>query len=72
MTEQDRMKRAQLEEEWVAWVAKWKQLHLEERALRMDLRGGEASDEEEEYEAKAVEFEELVGVTEEVAFELDH
>ncbi|CAN6204897.1 unnamed protein product [Urochloa humidicola] len=66
MTAQERMKRTQLEEEWASWVAKWKQLHEEERALRMELRDGEASDEEEEYEAKEVKVEEVVGVTEEV------
>ncbi|CAL5063621.1 unnamed protein product [Urochloa decumbens] len=73
MTEQERTKRTQLEEEWASWVAKWKQLHEEERARRMELRDGEASDEEEEYESKEVEVEEVVGVTEEVvAYELDH
>jgi len=73
MTEQERMKRTQLEEEWAAWVAKWKQLNEEDRAHRMELIDGEACDEEEGYEAKEVEVEEVVGVTEEVlAFELDH
>ncbi|RLM87570.1 eukaryotic translation initiation factor 3 subunit B-like [Panicum miliaceum] len=73
MTEQERVKRTQLEEEWAAWVAKWKQLHEEDHAHRMELRDGEASDEEEEYEAKEVEVEEVVGIIEEVvAFELDH
>jgi len=73
MTQQERMKRTQLEEEWAAWVAKWKQLHEEDRAHRMELRDGEASDKEEDYEAKEVGVEEVVGVTEEVvAVELDH
>ena len=43
MTQQERMKRTQLEEEWAAWVAKWKQLHEEDRAHRMELRYGEAA-----------------------------
>jgi translation initiation factor 3 subunit B len=72
MTEQERVKRAQLDEEWAAWLAKWKQVHEEERARRMELRDGEASDEEEDYEAKEVEVEEVMAVTEAVvAFELD-
>lgn len=72
MTEQERVKRAQLDEEWAAWLAKWKQVHEEERALRMELRDGEASDEEEDYEAKEVEVEEVMAITEAVvAFELD-
>ena len=37
MTEQERRKRTQLEEEWAAWVAKWKQLNEEDRAHRMEL-----------------------------------
>jgi translation initiation factor 3 subunit B len=73
MTEQERVKRTQLEEEWAAWVAKWKQLHEEDHSHRMELRDGDASDDEEEYEAKEVEVEEVVGIIEEVvAFELDH
>ncbi|KAL6846837.1 hypothetical protein ACP4OV_024285 [Aristida adscensionis] len=64
LSEQDRKKQMQIREEWNAWVAKWKQLLEEEKAYRMEL--GEASDKEEEYEAKEVEVEELVEVTEEV------
>lgn len=72
LSEQDRKKRKMLQEEWDAWVSKWKQLHEEERELRVELRDGEASDEEEEYEAKEVEAEEVLEVQEEVvAFDLD-
>ncbi|XP_073111676.1 eukaryotic translation initiation factor 3 subunit B [Elaeis guineensis] len=72
LSEQDRKKRKMLQEEWDAWVSKWKQLHEEERELRLQLRDGEASDEEEEYEAKEVEVEEVLEVQEEVvAFDLD-
>ena len=47
-------------------------MHEEERTYRMELRDGEASDEEEEYEAKEVEVEEVVDVRQEVlAFDLD-
>ena len=53
MSKQDRKKRKILQEEWDAWVERWKQFHDEER----ELRDGEASDEEEEYEAKEVEVE---------------
>ncbi|XP_010933521.1 eukaryotic translation initiation factor 3 subunit B [Elaeis guineensis] len=71
LSEQDRKKRKMLQEEWDAWVSKWKQLHEEESELRVQLRDGEASDEEEEYEAKEVEVEEVLEVQEEVvAFDL--
>lgn len=66
LSEQERKRRTELQEEWDSWVAKWKRMHEEERAYRMDLRDGEASDEEEEYEAKEVEVEEVVSVEEEV------
>ena len=70
--EEERRRRTQLQEEWQGWVAKWKQLHEEERSYRMELRGGEESDKEEETEIKEIEAEELVDVTEEtVAFDLD-
>jgi translation initiation factor 3 subunit B len=72
LSEQDRKRRTQLQEEWDSWVAKWKQMHEEERAYRRELRDGEASDDEEEYEAKEVEVEEVVDVRQEVlAFDLD-
>lgn len=66
LSEQDRKKRKMLQEEWEDWVAKWKKLHEEERELRIQLRDGEASDAEEEYEAKEVEVEEVLDVKEEV------
>lgn len=66
LSEQDRKKRKMLLEEWDEWVAKWKKLHEEERELRIQLRDGEASDAEEEYEAKEVEVEEVLEVQEEV------
>ncbi|CAL9067771.1 eukaryotic translation initiation factor 3 subunit B-like [Musa acuminata AAA Group] len=72
LNEQDRRKRKMLQEQWNEWVTKWKQLHEEERQLRIELRDGVVSDEEEEYEAKEVEVEEVLDVTEEVvAFDLD-
>lgn len=66
LSEQDREKRRMLKEEWEKWVSEWKKLHEEEKLERQKLRDGEASDEEEEYEAKEVEIEEVVDVTEEV------
>ena len=72
LDDETRKRRTQLQEEWEGWVAKWKQLHEEERSYRMELRGGEDSDKEEETELKEIEAEELVDVTEEtVAFDLD-
>ncbi|KAK6918126.1 Translation initiation factor, beta propellor-like domain, partial [Dillenia turbinata] len=70
LSEQDREERRMLKDEWDRWVNEWKRLHEEEKMERQKLRDGEASDEEEEYEAKEVEVEELLDVTEEVvAFE---
>lgn len=66
LSEQDRQKRKKLKEDWDAWVNEWKRLHEEEKLEREKLRDGEASDEEEEYEAKEVEVEELLDVCEEV------
>lgn len=66
LSEQDREKRKQLKDEWEKWVNEWKRLHEEEKMERQRLRDGEASDEEEEYEAKEVEVEELLDVREEV------
>ena len=66
LSEEDREKRRMLKEEWDKWVNEWKRLHDEERLERQKLRDGEASDEEEEYEAKDVEVEELLDVSEEV------
>ena len=67
LSEQEREKRRTLKEEWDKWVNEWKRLHEEEKLERQNLRDGEASDEEdEEYEAKEVEIEEVIDVTEEV------
>lgn len=66
LSEQEREKRKKLKEEWEMWVSRWKKWHDEEKMERQKLRDGEASDEEEEYEAKEVEVEELLEVTEEV------
>ncbi|XP_057510007.1 eukaryotic translation initiation factor 3 subunit B-like [Actinidia eriantha] len=70
LSEQDREKRRRLKDEWDSWVNDWKKWHEGDRSERQRLRDGEASDEEEEYEAKEVEVEELLDVSEEVlAFE---
>ncbi|TKY74819.1 Eukaryotic translation initiation factor 3 subunit B [Spatholobus suberectus] len=53
LSEQDKEKRRMLKEEWDRWVK-----HEEEKLQRQKLRDGEASDEEEEYEAKEIEIEE--------------
>lgn len=72
LSEQEREKRRMLKEEWEKWVSEWKRLHEEERLARQELRDGEASDEEEEYEAKEIEMEEILEVkAEDVAFEYD-
>lgn len=66
LSEQDREKRKMLKEEWERWVNEWKRLHEEDKLERQKLRDGEASDEEEEYEAKEVEMEEVLDVSQEV------
>ena len=66
LSEQDREKRKQLKEDWERWVNEWKRNHEEEKMERQMLRDGEASDVEEEYEAKEIEVEELLDVSEEV------
>lgn len=72
LSEQEREKRRSLKEEWDKWVSEWKRLHEEEKLERLKLRDGEASDDEEEYEAKEVEVEEFLETTEEVLpFEYD-
>lgn len=71
LNEQDRKKRKMLQDQWNEWVAKWKQWHEEERQFRIQLRDGEASDEEEEYEAKEVEVEEVLDVLEEIVPDQD-
>lgn len=69
LSEQDRKKRRAIQEEWETWTTRWKQYYEEERDLRMQLRDGEPSDDEgnqEEYEAKEVEVEEVLDVREEI------
>lgn len=66
LSEQDREKRKQLKDDWERWVNEWKRYHEEEKMARQMLRDGEASDVEEEYEAKEIEVEELLDVSEEV------
>lgn len=66
LSEQDREKRKQLLEEWDRWVQQWKKYLEEGKAERQNLRDGEASDEEEEYEAKEVEIEEVADIIEEI------
>ena len=53
LSEQEREKCRMLKEDWDKWVNEWKQIH-EESLQRQKLRDGEASDEEEEYEAKDI------------------
>ncbi|KAL9225539.1 hypothetical protein vseg_001448 [Gypsophila vaccaria] len=72
LSEQDREKRRLLKEEWESWLNQWKAYHENERAEREKLRGGEVSDDEEEYEAKEIEYEEVLDVKEEiVSFDYD-
>ena len=66
LSEQEREKRRILKEDWDKWANEWKLLHEEEKLERENLRDGEASDEEEEYEAKDIEVEEIVDVTKEI------
>nr|AFK37597.1 unknown [Lotus japonicus] len=66
LSEQEREKRRMLKEDWDKWVSEWKRMHEEEKLQREELRDGEASDEEEEYEAKDIEVEEVIDVSEEV------
>ncbi|KAG0447217.1 hypothetical protein HPP92_012340 [Vanilla planifolia] len=66
LSEQDRKKRKTIQEEWENWVARWKAMQEEEKEARWMLRDGEASDEEEEYEAKEVEVEEVIDVRQEI------
>lgn len=66
LSEQEREKRRVLKEDWDKWANEWKLLHEEEKLERENLRDGEASDEEEEYEAKDIEVEEIVDVTKEI------
>lgn len=68
LSEQDREKRKVLKEEWEKWVMQWKSLYEEEKLARQSLRNGEISDDEEEdeYEAKEVEFEDVIDIKEEI------
>ena len=66
LSEQERDKRRMLKEDWDKWIHEWKRIHEEESLHRQKLRDGEASDEEEEYEAKDIEVEEVIDVSEEV------
>lgn len=66
LSEQEREKRKMLKDEWNKWVTRWKQLYEEEKLDRQNLRDGETSDEEEVYEAKEVEVEELLDELQEV------
>lgn len=66
LSEQDREKRKMLKDDWERWVGEWKRMHEEEKMERQGLRDGEASDEEDEYESKEVEVEELLDISEEV------
>ncbi|GKU99920.1 hypothetical protein SLEP1_g12697 [Rubroshorea leprosula] len=69
LSEQEREKRRMLKEEWDKWISDWKRSHEEEKLERQKLRDGEASDEEEEYQAREIEVEELLDVSEEVLSE---
>nr|XP_043610796.1 eukaryotic translation initiation factor 3 subunit B-like [Erigeron canadensis] len=66
LSEQDREKRKQLKDEWERWVNEWIIYRGDGKMERQMLRDGEASDVEEEYEAKEVEAEELLDVSEEI------
>ncbi|CAJ2635764.1 eukaryotic translation initiation factor 3 subunit b-like protein [Trifolium pratense] len=66
LSEQEQEKRKILKEDWEKWVNQWKQLHEEEMSKRQELINGKASDEEEEYEAKDIEVEEVVDVSKEI------
>ncbi|CAI9103409.1 OLC1v1001878C1 [Oldenlandia corymbosa var. corymbosa] len=66
LSEQEKERRKILKEEWDRWVNEWKRIQEEEKLERQNLRDGEASDEEVEYEAKEVEVEEVVEIKEEV------
>ncbi|KAL3690224.1 hypothetical protein R1sor_016533 [Riccia sorocarpa] len=63
---QDLEHRRKLIDEWKSWVARWKQMHEEEKAFREDLRDGEPSEDEEDLETEEVEVEEIMKVEEEV------
>ena len=58
--------RRKVQDEWMSWTAEWKRINEEEKGLRMELRDGEPSENEEEYEAEEVEVEEILNIDEEV------
>lgn len=66
LSEQEREKRKKLKDEWEAWISEWKRANEEDKLERQRLRDGEESDEDEEYEAKEVEFDEVIDVEQEV------
>lgn len=73
LSEKDREKRKMLKDVWNRWVSEWKRVHEDEKLHRQQLRDGEVSDdEEEEYESKEVEVEELIHVSEVVVSEDDN
>lgn len=59
-------KRRAVLEEWRSWQSEWRKLNEEESNIRVSLRGGEASDDEEDYKAEEVEVEEIIDIQEEV------
>ncbi|CAM6084442.1 unnamed protein product [Calypogeia fissa] len=63
---QDLENRRKLMDEWKSWTNQWKALHEEEKPYREEVRDGEPSDEEEDYEAEEVEVEEILNIEEEV------
>lgn len=66
MSTQDIEHHRKLIDEWKDWLSQWKNLYEEEAEQRMELRDGEPSDEEEDYEAEEVEVEEIINIEEEV------
>lgn len=63
---QDLENRRKLMDEWKSWLNRWKQQLDEESEERQELRDGEPSDTEEDYEAEEVEVEEIINIEEEV------
>lgn len=63
---QDLENRRKLMDEWKSWLNQWKQQLEEESEERQELRDGEPSDTEEDYEAEEVEVEEIINIEEEV------
>ncbi|EFJ13839.1 hypothetical protein SELMODRAFT_446105 [Selaginella moellendorffii] len=61
---QELEQRRKLIEEWNGWLSSWKQMHEADKPYRQDLRDGEPSDDEQEYEDEEVEIEEVIDVEE--------